>query len=171
MKEPSNPKLKVLPVRFDRVIEVIGWIILVLLWGMTIWAFMAISGDVPIHFNFRGEPDRYGSIGFIILIPVITTLIMAGITWLNRYPHIFNYPVKITPDNALKQYTLAIRLLRIMKLSIALIFFIINLSIIAAATGTIKNTAFWFTALIVVLIIIIVFLPLAIYLSKSFQKK
>lgn len=171
MKAPSNPKLKILPNRLDRLIEVIGWVILGLLWCLTIWAFITISGDVPIHFNFHGDPDRYGPVGFIILIPVMTTLILAGITWLNRYPHIFNYPVKITTENALKQYTMAIRLLRIIKLSIALIFLIINISIIATANGTIKNTPFWSTALIVILIIIIVFLPFTVYLSKSSRKK
>ncbi|HAQ65940.1 MAG TPA: hypothetical protein DCR43_08840 [Bacteroidales bacterium] len=167
MKELPNPKLIIKPARADCVIEVLGWVVLGFLWSMTIWAFTTVSGDVPVHFNFRGEVDGYGSIGFIVWVPGLTTLMLAGITWLNHYPHIFNYPVKITAQNAQKQYAMATRFLRILKLSIAVISFIINLSIITTATGISVKPGFWLTPLI----IIIVFLPFAIYLSKSFRQK
>jgi hypothetical protein len=104
----KRPKIKPIPTLFDKAVELITGLLLV-----SIWVFAATK-------NFADD---------VLFISVILTIIYLGLTILSQYPHIFNYPVAITTENALKQYTLAVRLIRFLKLSIAVIFGTIMVSI------------------------------------------
>lgn len=46
------------------------------------------------------------------MLPVTSAILFPGMSLVNRAPHIFNYPVRITSENALIQYTNAPRLIR-----------------------------------------------------------
>jgi hypothetical protein len=48
-------------------------------------------------------------------------------TILNRYPYLFNYPIAINSENALRQYTNSTRMIRYLKLSVVTIFTLIVL--------------------------------------------
>ena len=86
-----------------------------------------------------------------------------GLTILNMFPVIFNYPVKITQENALKQYTNATRLIRYLKLVIVLIFGIIAFNMIQNAQGHEEGMGIWVLPLMPGLI----FIPLIIYIGLS----
>lgn len=163
----KQPRLSIQPAKVDRILDAVSWAVLSVMWGIGLWGTFTLPETIPVHFNFRGQPDGYGSPLFILGLPVLTTLMVAGMTWLNRYPHIFNYPVKITPENALRQYTNATRLIRLMKLTVAVLFLGISLMIILSAGGIIEGPGIWF----VPAILLIVYLPLAVYIRRSFRMK
>lgn len=106
----------------DKFLESSSKCVLVLLWMITIFAFFKMPIIVPTHFNAAGQPDSFGSKETVFILPVIATIIFAGLTVLNRYPYIFNYINKITEANALHQYTIAARMLRALKLMILILF-------------------------------------------------
>ena len=164
--EEERPKITLIPTTSDKRVEVLGWLILLALWGLTISHYSSLPDTIPTHFNGAGEADGFGSKASIIGLPVIETLLFFGLTVLNRYPHIFNYPTAITEDNALRLYTLATRMLRYLKLVLVLVFGGIEFMTIQNATGKAAGLGVWFLPLTLVL----VFLPLIYFVIKSVQK-
>jgi hypothetical protein len=112
-----------------------------------------------------GQADGFGGKGNILTLPFIATTLFAGLTILNKFPHVFNYPINITADNALKQYTNAVRLIRYLKFIIVIIFGLIALQTIRNANGQTSGLGVWFLPLILGLI----FIPLIYFVIKSFK--
>lgn len=77
------------------------------LWALTIFVFLKLARTIPIHFTAPGEVDNYGNKIIIIILSTLATIVYAGLSFLNKFPHHFNYIRKITVGNALHQYTLA----------------------------------------------------------------
>jgi hypothetical protein len=96
---------------------------------------------------------------FFLIPCIVVTTVYLLLTWLTQYPHIFNYPVTITQQNAFRQYVLAIRLLRFLKLVVVLGF--LGLTIIISL-GKGLNGA-WTAPVILGLTII----PLILYFIAS----
>jgi len=78
------------------------------------------------------------------MLPVVALVIYAILTLISRIPEKFNYPVKITPANARKQYILGTRLLRYLKLAIVLMFFFISYKTVMVAMGNSDGLGIWF---------------------------
>ena len=165
--EEERPKLTLIPTTADKLVEVLGWLILLLLWGLTFSHFSSLPETIPTHFNASGEADGFGSKASIIGLPVIASLLFIGLTVLNRYPHSFNYPTTITQDNALRLYTLATRMLRYLKLVLVMVFGGITFRTIQTATGESSGLGGWFLPLTAGLI----FIPLIYFVIKSLQGK
>ncbi len=165
--EEERPKITLIPTTADKLVDLLGWLILLALWGLTISHFSTLPDTIPTHFNASGEADGFGSKASIIGLPVIATLLFVGLTVLNRYPHIFNYPTAITEDNALRLYTLATRMLRYLKLVLVLVFGGIEFMTIQHATRKAAGLGAWFLPLTLVLI----FIPLIYFVIKSIKEK
>lgn len=118
----TRPKIKLPLSPFDKILEITGKCVIMLLWILSIVAFFKMPDTVPTHFNASGQADNFGNKGTIFILPVIATIIFMGLTALNRYPHVFNYMTTITEENALHQYTIATRMLRVLKLMIVILF-------------------------------------------------
>lgn len=164
--EVGRPKIKLIPTTADKLVDILGWLILLALWGWTITHYSSLPETIPTHFNAAGKADGFGSKVSLIALPVIASVLFIGLTVLNRYPHSFNYPTAITQDNAFRQYTLATRMLRYLKLVLVLVFGGIEFMTIQNATGKTAGLGVWFLPLTLVLI----FLPLIYFLIKSVQK-
>lgn len=82
----------------------------------------ALPDRIPTHYNAHGAADDYGSKSSLFFLLAINFGTYLMITWVTRMPQNFNYPVQITAYNAAYQYRLSMRLLRWIKLAIALNF-------------------------------------------------
>lgn len=151
----------------DRLLEMMALLIIAALWLMVVFSYQILPETIPIHFNIKGEVDGYGSRLTLIIIPLFATLLIPGMLWLSRYPHIFNYPTKITPENKTAQYRLAARFIRIMAVGLGVVFLHIVWMIIHSAE-TRQDTSSW---LIILPILAISFFPLFIYLVMSSKLK
>lgn len=109
----DRPKVKAEKTALDYGLEIISAMVLVASWVYLLMIFSDIPDQVPTHFELSGEPNGFGSKGTLIAILGMSTWIFVLFNILCRFPHIFNYPVKITAENAKKQYTLGCRLLRL----------------------------------------------------------
>lgn len=132
----ERPRIRVEPSPTDRTVEFICGALLAALWIGTWVAYNRLPEIIPQHFNGRGQPDDYGSRSFLFVLPALATVLYAGLTVLNRYPHIFNYLVPITEGNALHQYTLATRMIRWLKLVILLIFSLVVWEVYRQGSGS-----------------------------------
>jgi uncharacterized membrane protein len=150
----ERPRLKIELNQTDEIVELAGWLLIVILWGMSLYSYANLPDKIPTHFNFAGQPDKWGSRNTFFLLPVVGTLVFTGLTVLNKYPHVFNYPVKITNENALSQYTNATRMLRWLKLSLAIIWCLINLITYSVAKEKINRFSFGLLPIPLVLILV-----------------
>ncbi|BDD01102.1 DUF1648 domain-containing protein [Persicobacter psychrovividus] len=78
--------------------------------------------QIPIHYGLDGLPDRYGSKVDIFLLPIIAWITCFSLYFLNKFPHLFNYPVKITKRNARRQYRMSTKMLRHLNALLLLLF-------------------------------------------------
>ena len=90
---------------------------------------------VPIHYNIYGIADRFGSKTTLIALPIISIISYVGLTFLNRFPHVFNLPVRVSEQNRTMLYKTATTVIRWTKLFICLLFTVILLQ----AVGSIQN--------------------------------
>ncbi|MBC7537129.1 MAG: DUF1648 domain-containing protein [Ferruginibacter sp.] len=144
----TKPRIKINKSKTDRRLELFGGILLLLLWLITVYVYLHSPDTIPIHFDDSGKPNNYGSRNTLFFLTIPATIIYAGITQLNKYPHILNYPVKITAENAAQQYSDATRLLRFLKAGVLLIFILLIVLEYLTALGITKDIGTWFLPLI-----------------------
>lgn len=118
----DRPKLKIELTTLDKITELVGWIFIIALWSMTIISYNQLPDIIPTHFNLKGEVDGYGEKWTILLLASLATFLFLAMTFLNKFPHRFNYLTVITKDNALRQYTIATRVIRFLKILMVAIF-------------------------------------------------
>lgn len=93
----------------------------------------SLPDTIPHHFNGAGEADGFGSKSYIWALPGIGLAMYVFLTYIGRSPHRFNYMVKITEQNAVTQYRLALRLTRLVKFGVMALFVYITWAIVKGA--------------------------------------
>jgi hypothetical protein len=166
-KEQPVVKIKKEPI--DYFLEYGALILLVAIWGFTIYHFNKLPDIIATHFDFNGNPDGFGSKYTIWLLPVILTLVYMLIYVLNRYPHKFNYLTKITEQNAYKQYKLASRMMRILLFNITILFAFITFKEIDGAYTKSSTLEWWFIPLLLGSMIIPTFYMIIASGSKKYR--
>ncbi|SFE90355.1 DUF1648 domain-containing protein [Thermoflexibacter ruber] len=162
----TKPKIELELSPIDQFWEIAGWVALVLLIGLAILSYFQLPETIPTHFNFKGEADDFGRKETIFILPALGAIVFIGMTILNRYPHIFNYSVEITKENAQRQYTLATRLIRYLKFSVLLVFAIITFVTFKVATGALTEIGTW-SILVVIFLLVFPSIFFALKLKKS----
>ena len=164
----TTPSIKTTLLTLDKTVEMVSKIILVVMWGLTIYTMIKFPATIPIHFNSNGQVDNYGNKATILILPILPTIMYLGLTMLNRYPQVYNYMTKINEDNSEYQYTIVIRMLRFINLVILLIFSWIILLIYLTTIGVTSGLGFWFLPVTLVLLSIPIIITIFLFL---FQKK
>lgn len=132
----GRPKIAVPYQTIDLVIELINITLLLLIIGYTIINYAQLPESVATHFNFKGEPDSFGHKATIWLIPGIAIFTYALLFIINKYPHMHNYLVNITEENALKNYRLSTRIVRFANLFCLIVFGLVTIEIVERAMGS-----------------------------------
>lgn len=131
---PNNrPKLKIPMTVMDKLSEAFSALIVGLTALIFLFRFQTIASEVPMQYDFNGEVTRMGSRSELFLLLGILIILYAGLTLLQRYPHIYNYLVDITEENALRQYSLAVRMIRWLKLMMVGLFSLLLLQTVFPA--------------------------------------
>lgn len=125
-KVEFRPSIEIEKDRGDTILEFACLIVLKTILLVSLISFIYVDDIIPIHFNFKGEVDGYGNKMFLFLFPLISIIIYTSMTWLEKKPHIYNYPKKITKENFHREYMKAVKLMRWIKfLSISIFLFAI----------------------------------------------
>ncbi len=148
----KRPKMKIEKTLIDIVTEIIGLIGVVLLIGLPLYYFNTLPETIPRHFGANGEPDGFSGKGIIWALPIIGVLMYVGLFWLNKYPHTFNYPQKVTEENAEGLYTMGTKMIRTLNTIITSVFAYITYSTIQTALGNQNGLGAWFTPVFMLLI-------------------
>lgn len=144
----ERPVIKIPKEKLDWAFDIITFLCVGWLWMYCIISYSALPDNIPVHYNELGFPNSYGSKDTIWLIPSIVTVVVVALFFLNKYPHLFNYAVNITEENALKQYRLSNRLLRVISMNVAAMFsYIVYKEVDGAKTGF-SQLDWWFIPLL-----------------------
>lgn len=158
----NRPKIKPELSITDKIVEGLGWISVVSIWTLILINYAELPAIISIHYNATGQADAFGGKNNILILPLVATVLFSGLTLLNKFPHIFNYPTDITKENALIHYTNATRMIRYLKLIIVFIFGLISLQTIRNAEGQTSGLGVWFLPLVLALI----FIPIIYFLIR-----
>jgi uncharacterized membrane protein len=99
---------------------------------------------IPVHFGVDGKANSWGNKSIILMLPLLAFIMDVGAIFLSNYPHTFNYPVRITPENAARQYQLARGLLLGMKIEMIWMFAFMDWQIVQASLGQIQGLSVGF---------------------------
>jgi len=163
----NNPKINLKLTVTDYFFEILGWLVLLSMWIIVIKNYPNLPNSIPIHFDIKGNANQYGEKHHIIFLALLSTFLFTCLTVLNRVPHLFNYTIPISSNNAEVQYSNATRMIRYIKIVIVFIFGLIAFKIIQAEAFSNTGLWIWFFPLTTSLI----FLPLVCFLIKSYKNK
>ncbi len=122
MKKSARPKIEIPLEETDRLLDGLVVASLAIMFAIPALHYAELPEVIPIHFNLKGEADGYAPKAFLWLLPTISSFTCGLMLFLARYPHTFNYPVKITEQNAEAHYRLAARMMRALNAVIAVFF-------------------------------------------------
>ncbi len=169
----NRPKIKIELDLIDKIIEGIGILGILLLIGLPIIYYGDLPDTIPRHFGLNGEPDGFSGKGIIWTLPILGSIMYIGMVILNKHPHIFNYPKKITEENAERLYRITTKLIRFLNTAIVCIFSYMTYATIRTALGKQGGMGNYFILVFLILIIGILgyFLIKMINKSQTANKK
>lgn len=135
MQKQRRPRIRIGRGVIDWILESMGLTALILIIAYPLMSFGELPAEIPSHFDASGEPDAYSGKWIIWLLPLVTLILYSGMSVFQNYPHVFNYPVKVTNENAEKLYRTAVRSLTVLKVLVTLFFLYITIRTILIATG------------------------------------
>ena len=163
----TRPKIKIPKDQIDKLVEILGIAVLFFTIVFPVISYNQLPDSIPRHFDINGQPDAYGSKWLIFILPLIGIVLYTGLTILNRYPHIFNYPTKVTEENAERLYKNATKLVRILNTLTISIFAYITYVTIQTGLGKQSGLGNYFFIAFLILFSV----PIGFFIIKSMKSK
>lgn len=107
---------------FFIIFDVFNFGLLVFLWWFMIKHYKTLPRTIPVHFDFDGKADGFGSRKYSFLMPVLAAVFYVFFAFIVREPESANYPVKITEENQAAQFLIMKIFIRWLYILIVLIF-------------------------------------------------
>ena len=158
----KRPKIIIGFTLFDLIFEIAGLVAFLAMWIFVIATYTGLPDVIPIHYNISGQADSFGNRNSFFFLPAVATALYAVMTILCRFPHVFNYPVKITEANAFIQYRNMVTMVRYLKLVLVLVF---GFFILQMVTHTGNGIGMWLLPVLLAIIVV----PVIYFLVKSFM--
>lgn len=100
----------------NAVLAVMGLVMIIACtaWLASVWD--RIPDEVNTHFGPSGAPDDTGSKYQILVLPGMALVMWIVLGFITKIPHKYNYVVKITQENAQRQYELGVSLISWLRL-------------------------------------------------------
>ena len=106
----------------DRIVEIAALTVLVVQWAYVVWRYGDLPAELPLHFDFEREGSPFDPRWHIWILPCVSAAVYVLLSWVQRYPHTFFFPVKVTDRNREMLYGLAVRTFRIEKLLLVVLY-------------------------------------------------
>jgi uncharacterized membrane protein len=162
----KRPILSIPMTRVEKAFKGLSFLLIVILFLYVFHIWNDLPEKVPTHFNAVGRVDGWGGKGSIWILPITGLLLFVMMSILEKFSHIFNYPVMITEENAPKLYLEARRLLVILNFEITLFFLFISWESVQAAFGF-ESFGVW----IIPFFLIVIFGTIGISLYRLYRMR
>lgn len=101
---PERPKVNPPRSPLEVVLGILSFVGTVAIIAIAVYSYGQLPDQIPGHFNAAGQITDYQGRAFIFFLPALAVVFFIGFSLLKRIPHLYNYPVRITPENAGWQY-------------------------------------------------------------------
>lgn len=163
----KRPVIKLPYTKNEIALEIVTAMLLIVSINQIMVLWPKIPGTVPTHFNFAGQADDWGPKSSMIALPIVSAIMYLLLSLPRRFPHIGNYIVPITPENAERQYKLLAEMMAWIKFEIIALFFYLEQMTINVALGKTNTFGPWLGMTFVPL----TFITLGIYIYLSYKAK
>lgn len=122
--EPRAPRPRPdVPVRRHvRVLHRLAWGLLAAGVVLLVVRYPSLPERVPLHYDATGTPDRWGSPAATWWLLALWLGVQVLLSLLARAPHVHNYPVTVTEENAPRLYRVSQEMLVHLSVATAVIF-------------------------------------------------
>ncbi|WP_353949428.1 DUF1648 domain-containing protein [Sporolactobacillus sp. Y61] len=114
-----------------------------------------IPDRIPVHFNASGEPIRWGKRESILIPSIIGTFVYLLLYTLSWFPHVHNYPVEITKENARQMYMTSRKMLSTINFVLTVLISIGLLATVTAGYSS-AHLILWFLLVLIVSIMSVI---------------
>lgn len=149
--------------------DILSWLLLLLILFITARHFADLPERVPTHINALGQADRWGARWTVWLLPGIALLLHALMSLAQKFPKMINYPVRITPENAQRQYDLARTFLRVIRVAALTMLFFLQWTILQIALG--QTDRLGNPLMLLLLPSILMIIPIAVYAALAIRRR
>lgn len=163
MECQANPEIRISLTTSGKIIEAIGFLLLVSFWYYTLTHYGELPDSIPTHYKANNVVDGYGNKWNIIMLPIVATILYLGLTIVAGFPHKMNHFVTITETNARKQYAIITGMFRVLKIAIVSIFFLMTFETVQIALGLPDVFGKWF----ILIVFALIFVPIFCFLILS----
>jgi uncharacterized membrane protein len=160
-----RPVVPVSPV--ERVLDIAGAMFVLAAILVPLFSYQLLPKTIPSHFGFTGKSDAWGDVHLLFILPAFSLILFLALTGMRRFPHLFNYPVRITEENAARQYCLSRMFITVVKTVIAALFAWIEFQTIRVAEGKSEGLGADFLPLFLALI----FGAVIVYFVSAFRSR
>ncbi|MFL0352299.1 DUF1648 domain-containing protein [Xanthomarina sp. GH4-25] len=144
-----RPKIQIPLAPIDKTLIALTVLGIICMFVFTFTSYPNLSETIPTHFNAKGEADAYGKTINIWILPFVSLLITTLLFIINRFPHIHNYMVNITEENALKNYRLSTRTVRVINFFVMLLLLYIQYVMLQAGMGKETSLGVWLLPIVI----------------------
>ncbi|HBQ27089.1 MAG TPA: hypothetical protein DD791_11900 [Syntrophomonas sp.] len=166
-KYNKRPVLKLPLTGWEKGLEVLSVLGVLFVFLLVYQSWGILPDRIPTHFGFTGAPDAWGNKGNLFFLPLIALAMYLLLTIVSRFPHTFNYPVKITEENAATQYIMARYLIAVLKVETIWLFVYIQWVTIEVALGK----AMGLSNLFLPIFLVVMLGTLVVYFYKAREKR
>jgi uncharacterized membrane protein len=140
----KRPRLNIPRTQLEVFCDLIAAAVVIGIAAYLIATWASLPAKIPVHFNFAGQVDRWGSRNTLFSIFAVMLAMFIGLSILQRFPHIYNYPFGLTPENVHRQYQVARQLLTLIKTEVVCLFAFIQWQTVLVARGREETLGIWF---------------------------
>lgn len=143
MAKADRPVIQFSPTRNELILDRISLVGLLLTVAYVTGCWGSLPEHIPTHFDASGTPDGWGSRHMLLLLVAIPIVIHVAFGYLVRVPHIYNYPTRVTPENAERLYSLGRGLMYWLRAEMVLLFALLCLGTVRVALGQTEGLGPW----------------------------
>ncbi len=130
-----RPRIKLKLTPAEQLMETVSTVAFVMIFVLLILNWSQLPNIIPTHFNAVGKADDFGNKETLFLIPILAAGLHILMTVIQFFPNIYNYPVKVTEENAQRLYTVGRQMIIAVKLEMDLLFLYIFYKTVDVALG------------------------------------
>lgn len=104
------------------IFDIFNFGLLVFFWWFTLKHYKTLPERIPVHFDFDGKADNFGSKRYSFLTPILGTVLYCMFIYSLKHPETANFPVEITDQNRDIQFLIMNTFLRWLFTLIIIIF-------------------------------------------------
>ena len=163
MAAQRQPKIELEAEATDRLLDLFLFVLLSIILVVSVYALVNLPSKIPVKYDGNHNVISYGSKVVLLIVPFMALVLGFALRWLRNYPHIFNYPFKITEQNIEVQYRLAQRLIMWINIVETMIFAYLAVTGFVSARNLHSVTDMRVTGGLALLLFVVIF----IYLRRA----